>query len=106
MVDIHDIHRMSDIIRIQFHPDKIILFGSYARGDATEDSDVDLLVVMETKERMNRRALSIRKALWGFSVPKDILVRTPREFQERSNQSWNILYFVAHEGKVLYEREA
>ena len=88
-----------------FHPDKIILFGSRARGDAQPDSDVDLLVVIPTlakKETM----LGIRLAVRRMGISKDIVVVTPEEFEQRKNIVGTMAYPAHHEGRVLYERSA
>ena len=88
----------------QFHPDKIILFGSHARGDAGPDSDVDLLVVMPVNGRKLDKMVEIGVALSDFTVPMDIIVTTPEDFAWRSTTVGTIEYPAAREGKVLYER--
>ena len=65
-----------------FHPQQVVLFGSYAYGTPTPDSDVDLLVVMETPLRNVEQAVEIRKAV-DFPFPVDLLVRTPQHIAER-----------------------
>jgi predicted nucleotidyltransferase len=88
----------------RFHPEKIILFGSYARGDAGPDSDVDLLVVMPVTGSKREKQLEIRLALRGIPIPKDIVVTTPEEFQWRQEVPGTIERPAAQEGKVLYAR--
>ena len=63
----------------EFNPEKIILFGSYAYGKPNIDSDVDLLVVMESDERPAPRTSRVIKAVHGKTFPMDLLVRTPAE---------------------------
>lgn len=87
-----------------FNPEKIILFGSYAYGHPTVDSDMDLLVVMETDEKPHKRSVPLRKALRGIAIPKDIIVKTPEEFNRFKDIIGTIIYPAAHNGKVLYER--
>jgi predicted nucleotidyltransferase len=91
-------------IRDRFHPDRIILFGSHARGEAGPDSDVDLLVVMPVKGEVRRKRLEIRLALHDIRVPKDVIVTTPEDFQWRKEIPGTIERPAALEGKVLYER--
>ena len=86
----------------QFHPDKIILFGSHARGGAGMDSDVDLLIVMPVDGSKRAKQLEIRAALHNFHIPKDIIVSTPEEFQWRKEVVGTIERPAAREGKILY----
>lgn len=99
------IRKMVRLIVKQFHPDKIILFGSRARGDAGPDSDVDLLVVMEANGAKRAKQVEIRVALRDIPVPKDITVTTPADFEWRHKLVGTIEYPAAREGKVLYERK-
>jgi predicted nucleotidyltransferase len=86
-----------------FTPDKVILFGSQARGEAGPDSDVDLLVVMKTDSK-RRSAVEIQVKLNGMGVPKDVIVITPDEFERRKDIVGTVAYPAHHEGRILYER--
>ncbi len=88
----------------QFHPLRIILFGSQARGDAGPDSDVDLLVVLPTVEHKRQLTIAIRRVLRDLPVAKDILVSTPEEIAQRSDLVSSVLRPAIREGKVLYEQ--
>lgn len=88
----------------EFSPEKIILFGSYARGEATEDSDVDLLVVAATDLPQHERFPAVRRLLADFPVAFDIVVKTPREYRSRRTVVNHIVYFAEKYGKVVYER--
>src|SRR5438132_13391426 len=88
----------------RFHPDQIILFGSHARGDATADSDVDLLVVMPVKGSCREKAIEIGVALHDVVAAKDVIVVPPEEFAWRKLVVGTIEYPAAREGKVLYAR--
>jgi len=99
-----DIRRMVRRIRDRFNPERIILFGSHARGNAGPDSDVDLLVVMPVRGDVRRKRLEIRLALHDIHVPKDIIVTTPEDFQWRKDVVGTIERPAALEGKVLYVR--
>ncbi len=90
----------------QVQPEKIILFGSYAYGHPTPDSDVDLLVIVRGKEGETRREryLRVAQALRPRFFPADILVHTPEEIEERLTHSF-FLREILTRGKVLYERE-
>ena len=103
MVTSHDIQEMADIIAARFKPEKIILFGSYATGTATEDSDVDLVVVLDTDADLFDKTADIQMAVRHIPVAKDILVRTPEQFEKELSVYWTVFRSAADHGKVLYE---
>lgn len=88
----------------QFHPERIILFGSHARAEAGPDSDIDLLVVMPVQGSKRETAVQIGVALRGIPGPKDIVVTTPEEFEWRKDVVGTIEWPAAHQGRVLYAR--
>lgn len=98
------IHEMVTRIVTQFQPEKIILFGSHARGDATPDSDIDLLVVMPVKGSKRKTRLNIRTALHDIPMPKDVIVSDPLEFEWRKDIVGTIEWPAYREGKVLYAK--
>ena len=100
------IEEMVQRIVERFHPVKIILFGSYARGVAGCDSDVDLLVVMPVAGSKRRQATEIDMALSDRWLPLDLIVVTPEEFTAYKDVVGHILYPAVREGKVLYEHAA
>jgi uncharacterized protein len=88
----------------QFDPERIILFGSYAYGRPTPDSDVDLLVVLQTGERPRAKQLEIVRALSPHPFGMDILVRTPAQLKKRIAMGDYFLREITAKGQVLYER--
>lgn len=90
----------------RFDPDKIILFGSHARGTAGPDSDVDLLIVMHPNGSKRKRAVEIYGLLAGMGVPKDVVVVTPEEFETYRDVPGTVIRSALRDGKVLYERTA
>jgi predicted nucleotidyltransferase len=96
---------MTERIVRDFHPERIILFGSYARGDMRAKSDVDLLVVMPDGTDRRQAAIAIHGALSGLGVAKDVVVTTPTEVAQRGNLVGTVLYPALREGRVLYGRE-
>ena len=86
----------------KFHPQKIILFGSYAYGEPTRDSDIDLLVIMNTNLRPVEQAVEIRRQT-DFTFPVDLLVRTSEQVQERLALGDTFFKEVLSKGKVCYE---
>ena len=102
------IREMVDAIVAEARPERVILFGSRARGDAGDASDVDLLVVDSEpfNEQRSRRQLCVRlyDAVARFRVPTDILVYARHEFDYWSDSLNHVVGRAAREGKVLYER--
>jgi predicted nucleotidyltransferase len=99
-----EIQQMVHRIVSRFHPERIILFGSHARGDASPDSDVDLLIVMPFSGSRREKQLEIRLALQSIKTPKDIVVTSPEEFLWRKEIPGTIERPAAREGKLLYAR--
>jgi predicted nucleotidyltransferase len=89
----------------ELKPEKIILFGSYAYGNPTPDSDVDLLVIMKTKAKEIDRYVAVSNLLYPRQFPVDILVKTPKEIEAEFKKRGNFfMREVLTKGKVLYER--
>jgi uncharacterized protein len=87
----------------KFHPEKIILFGSYARGEANKDSDVDLAVIFQHLQCKRRdKAVRIRVALSALGVPKDVIVLTSDDLEQQKGLVGTIGYILAKEGRLLY----
>ncbi len=102
MVDMDRIRELSDSIAREFHPERIILFGSYARGDARDQSDVDLLVIVPVEGHPAWKAVEIRRRTRpSFKV--DLVVRSPEEVERRLALGEFFLQEIMEQGKVLYE---
>jgi predicted nucleotidyltransferase len=97
------IQSFASSIAREFHPERIILFGSHARGDAGPDSDVDLLVIMPLNGRKpHQQAVEIRqKVTAGF--PLDLIVRSPEEIERRLGMNDWFMHDLMREGVTLYE---
>ena len=103
MVAMPDIQRYCDAIAAAFKPNRIILFGSYAYGTPTEDSDVDVLVVMPEDAALGHRpALKIREQV-SAGFPVDVLVRDPVFIRDRLEEGDCFLEEISPKGKVMYE---
>ena len=104
MVERAKIREFSKAVAQKFRPQKIILFGSYAYGKPTEDSDVDLLIVMPFDRRQGRKSLEIRRAIpSGF--PMDLIVRTPEFIAQRLAWGDCFTQEIVTQGEVLYEAD-
>lgn len=101
-VTLKDIQKIVQQIVDRFHPQKVILFGSYAYGTPTEDSDVDLLVVMETEEPPLHAAARIAAAI-DHPCALDILVRRPSDLEASLARQGVFATEVLTTGVVLYE---
>lgn len=97
------IRRYARAIAEEFRPEQIILFGSYAWGRPNEDSDVDLLVVMPTRNEHDQ-AVRIQYRL-SAPFPVDLLVRTPKEMAWRLAEGESFTTTILSKGKMLYEKD-
>ena len=98
------IQTIKDRIIERFQPERIILFGSHARGDAGLDSDVDILVVIDMKGSKREKAIEIGRVLHDIPVAKDIIVSTSEEYEWRKDVTGTIEYPASHEGVMLYAK--
>lgn len=86
-------------------PAKVIVFGSYGRGDATEDSDLDLLVVERDVLDHTAEYLRLRKVVGSIGIGVDLLLMPQAEFDRRRDWASSPVYWAAREGRVLYDGE-
>jgi predicted nucleotidyltransferase len=88
-----------------YNPITIYLFGSYAWGTPDDESDLDLLIVVEkSDQKPHRRGDAAFDALWGLEISKDLLVYTRDEFEQRAKDVTTLCYKVAKDGRKLYAR--
>ena len=83
-------------------PSRVIVFGSHARGDADEGSDLDLLVVEPEVANVGQEMIRLHKALWPLNIPVDLLVCSESDFEKKREWRSSAIYWAAREGKVLY----
>lgn len=99
------LHTMTDKLVDEFGPDQIILFGSHAWGTPTEDSDIDLFVIIpESNERPLQRARRAITCLGGITISKDVLVRTRQEAEKYRSVYASLESLIFEKGRILYER--
>ena len=101
---LNQIHEFAQQIAEAYHPQRVILFGSHARDTATEDSDVDLLVILPFEGKTVRKAVEMRLKL-NPPFPVDLLVRTPETIQKRLEIGDFFIQEIMEEGKVVYETD-
>lgn len=104
MVALNEIKEFGRQIGEQFHAERVILFGSYAHGEVTADSDVDLLVIGQFEGRSVDKSVEIRMKLRPH-FPVDILIRTPEKVQQRIEMGDCFMQEILEKGKVLYETD-
>jgi predicted nucleotidyltransferase len=93
------------VVRIveSLHPNKIVLFGSYAWGKPNEDSDIDLFIIVDSSgEPEYRRARKVYRCLRGVPVPIDVIVKTTNEVRKSAKVVSSLTRKILEEGKVLY----
>lgn len=102
LIKMSNIRQFAAQIVQEFQPERVILFGSYAYGTPTPDSDVDLLVVMPCEGKETYKAIEILHTI-NPKIPVDLLVRTPEHLQQRL--AWNDFFLreIVEKGQVLYE---
>lgn len=103
MIPREHIQSLADEIAAKFDVERIILFGSYAYGTPTEDSDVDLLVLMEFEGRAFTKGGEVSRAV-SYKFPRDIILRTPADAERRYAEWDPLIRHAFDQGEVLYER--
>ncbi len=104
-IDRATIQAITRLIVERFDPEQIILFGSHARGEANEHSDLDLMVVMHTDAGQRQYGNPVRRAIAErFVLPVDVIIRSPEVLVEQRNNPYSLLHKVLEEGEVVYER--
>jgi predicted nucleotidyltransferase len=99
-----EIRRFVRTLAKEFEPERVILFGSYADGTPTRDSDVDLMVIMRHKGDSVDQALAIRRQL-DCPFPLDLIVKTPSEARKRLKRRDMFVTRVFRDGDTLYEKQ-
>jgi predicted nucleotidyltransferase len=104
MLATKDFNTIIDRIVKHYDPERIILFGSYARGEATEESDVDLLIVAQTNLPGRARFPAVRRLLADYPFAFDVYLKTPEEYERWRSVVNHVVYFADKYGKVVHER--
>ena len=106
-IDRSTIQAIAQLIVERFNPEQVILFGSHARGEVGEHSDVDLLIMLHDDAGRSQRGNPIRRAIAErFVLPVDVIIRSPEALAAQRNDPYSFIHKVLKEGEVLYERRA
>jgi uncharacterized protein len=105
MISPKEINQIVKTIVMGYAPEKIILFGSYATGVPSKDSDIDLLVVKDDLLPKIKRNRAVRGLLKDFSLPVDIIVKTVQEFEMLKGVIGTVVYAANKYGRVIYVKQ-
>ena len=103
MIDEQVLGKVVARIVAAIHPSRVILFGSYGRGDANEESDVDLMVVKPKVGNRGEEMLHMYQAVGSIGANVDLLLYSEAEYERRSQVPGTVLYWARKEGRSLYE---
>ena len=103
-IDAEAVHDAVRRIVDAFHPNRIVVFGSYARGEAGPGSDLDLFIEMESVLRPIERGVRVREVLSDVRYPLDVAVYTPADVADARTRFGNLMSYIDAEGVVVYER--
>ncbi len=106
MISWEQINTLVQKIAVSYQPEKILLFGSYAQGNAQEDSDLDILVIKETTQQPQERILEVKKQIRDKNrdFPLDLLIYTPQEITERQHVNYSFIKEALSNSIILYEK--
>ncbi len=105
MIETKQISEIVNRIASNYNPDKIILFGSYAQGDFTDNSDLDFILIKDTNSPKHKRGIEVRRLFYGLAIPMDFKIYTATEFANELSNQYSFLSSAIKESKVLYERK-
>lgn len=100
------LNQIVEKLKINYNPIKIILFGSYAYGNASEDSDIDLFIVKSTTKRRVDRFLEVKRLIYNpnLKIPISPLVYIPLELENRIKIGDDFIEEILQKGEILYEK--
>jgi uncharacterized protein len=105
MIETRQINDIVDRIALNYNPDKIILFGSYAQGNYSENSDLDFILIKDTDTPKQKRGIEVRRLFYGLPIPMDFKIYTSSEFNKELANQYSFLNSAIKGSKILYERK-
>jgi len=107
IIDMETIQEVARLIVARFHPQRVVLFGSYAREEADPNSDVDLLVEMHLPTKRAEKGNPVRRAIAErFVLPVDVVIKSPEMIEKYRNDPHSLVYQALEEGVVLYDQHS
>ena len=103
MIDEQTLHEVVERIVAAAQPSRVILFGSYGRGDADQDSDLDLMVIERRVDNRGEKMIRLQEAVGKVDVGVDVLVYSEGEVEERRDWCTSPVYWALREGRTLYD---
>ena len=98
-------HTADQIMQHASSPARVVVFGSYGRGDATQDSDLDLLVIQKSVDDFTKEYTRLREAIGAIGVGVDLLLVTEQQYEQRKDWCSSPIYWAHREGKVASEAD-
>jgi predicted nucleotidyltransferase len=105
MIDERTLQQIVNRIVAAAQPSRVILFGSYGRGDAADESDLDLIVVQRHVDNRGEEMVRLRGAVGHIGVGVDVLVYSEAEVEERRDWCTSPIYWALREGRTLYDAQ-
>ncbi len=105
MITEEHIAAISQKIVENYSPDKIILFGSYAKGNYNDDSDLDLIIIKSSSLPKHKRGIEVRRLFYRQLIPIDLKIYTPEEFENELGNRYSFLHTAIADSKILYDRK-
>jgi len=99
------INDITEQIVQKYNPERVILFGSYAKGTFNDNSDLDFIIVKETNLPKHKRGIELRRHFYGLTIPLDFKIYTTVEYEQDKENKYSFLYSALSESKTLYDRE-
>ena len=98
-------HTADQIMQHVSSPARVVVFGSYGRGEATQDSDLDLLVIQKSVDDFTKEYTRLREAIGAIGVGVDLLLVTEQQYEQRKDWCSSPIYWAHREGKVASEAD-